>query len=217
MTGRVYGLDVDRVTAPEPPATALRRRLDGRYPVDAFGADPHLMDMLAAIVGGVVRVDVHYAERIPATGPALLVCSRGVAEGAAVTVGVLRATGRRVRAVGAPELFGVGPLVRKLGAVAGRPEDVIAVLRAGHVAALPLGASWFPVGAAEPRDDLLSAAAGFPVIPVAIVPGGPWRLPLRPWRVIVGQPQLVGTGIAPAVRRLREQRSAPGFSLARSS
>jgi hypothetical protein len=204
-----YGLDVDRVTAPESPAVALRRRLDGRYPVDGFGADPQLMDMLAAVVGGVVRVDVVHAERIPSSGGALLVCSRGIAEGAAVTVGVLRATGRRMRAVGAPDVAGVGPLLRKLGAIGSRPEDLAAVLRAGHLAAVPLGNSWWPVGVDEPPPELLAAAAGFPVVPVAVEPGGPWRLPLRPWRVIVGQPQLIGTGIAPAVRRLRDERDSP--------
>jgi len=202
-----YGLDVDRVTAPESPGVAFRRRLDGRYPVDAFGADPQLMDMLAAVVGGLVRVDVHHAERIPSDGGALLVCTRGVVEGAAVVVGVLRATGRRLRAVGAPDLFGVGPAFRKLGAIGARPEDLGAVLRAGHVAAVPLGSSWLPVGTDEPPPELLAAANGFPVIPVGVAPGGPWRLPIRPWRVIVGQPQLIGAGIAPAVRRLRTERT----------
>jgi hypothetical protein len=199
---REYGLDVDRVIAPEPPSASLRRRLDGRYPVDAFGADPQLMDMLAAIVGGVVRVDVHNAERVPASGPALLVCTRGIVEGAAMAVGVHRVTGRRVRAVGAPEVFAFGPFLRKLGAVGARPEDVTAVLRAGHLAAVPLGGTWLPVGSGDPSEPLLAAAGGFPIIPVAVAPGGPWRLPLRPWRVVVGQAQLVGTGIGPAVRRL---------------
>jgi hypothetical protein len=206
MSGREYGLDVDRVTTPEPPGAALRRRLDGRYPVDAFGADPQLMDLLAAIVGGLVRVDVLHAERIPATGAALLVCTRGISEGAAAAAGVLRATGRRIRAVGAPEVPGFGPVLRKLGAIGARPEDVAAVLRAGHLAAVPLGSSWFPVGSGDPPQELLDAGEGFPVVPVAVAPGGPWRLPLRPWRVIVGQPQLVGSGIAAAVRRLRDER-----------
>jgi len=39
-----------------------------------------------------------------------------------------------------------------------------------------------------PPIQLLVAALGYPVIPVAVRPGGPLGLPVRPWRVSVGEP-----------------------------
>jgi hypothetical protein len=60
------------------------------------------------------------------------------------------------------------------------------LLRAGHVAAAPLAMTWLRSGAGAPPRDLLAAILGFPVVPVAVVPGGPANLPIRPWRVIVG-------------------------------
>ena len=39
---------------------------------------------------------------------------------------------------------------------------------------------------------LLVAALGYPVVPVAVRPGGPIGLPLGAWRVTVGAPLLVG-------------------------
>jgi hypothetical protein len=36
------------------------------------------------------------------------------------------------------------------------------------------------------------AALGYPVIPVRVRPGGPFGMPLTPWRVHVGAPLVVG-------------------------
>jgi len=184
-----HGIDADRA-APIGSLVALaRRRIAGRYPVDPFGADPQLMDLFAPLVHAGVRVRVEHGQRIPAVGGALVVSNRGLGllEPAALAVAVREVTGRRVRVVGAPELPLVGPVMRKLGALGGQPDDVAALLRAGHLAAAPLAPTWLRSSAGEPPRALLAAILGFPVIPVAVLPGGPVGLPLRPWRVIVGE------------------------------
>lgn len=191
-----YGIDADRVLGREPIITALRRRLDGRYAVDEFGGDPSLMDAVAPIPSALVRVDVDHAERLPRRGPALLVANRGFGLFEPIVLGfaVRRVLGRRLRIVGAPDLPVVGPAARKLGAIGSRPSDVAALLRAGHLAAAPLGMTWLRPGAGEPPRSLVAATLGFPVIPIAIRPGGPFNLQLRPWRVLVGEPMLPPPG-----------------------
>ncbi|HEX6312150.1 MAG TPA: hypothetical protein VF152_11055 [Acidimicrobiia bacterium] len=184
-----HGIDVDRGSPPPALPTTLRRRLTGRYPIDPFGADPQLMDLVAPVVNAGVRVQVAHANRLPSVGGALIVSNRGLGllEPAAVAAAVRVATGRRLRIVGAPELPAIGPLLRKFGALGSRPDDVASLLRAGHLAAAPLAPTWLRPGAGEPPRALLAAILGFPVIPMAVVPGGPVGLPLRPWRVIVGE------------------------------
>ena len=34
--------------------------------------------------------------------------------------------------------------------------------------------------------ELLAAILGYPVVPAAVLPGGPGPLPIRPWKVVVG-------------------------------
>jgi 1-acyl-sn-glycerol-3-phosphate acyltransferase len=183
----VYGVDPDRTQATDV-MTVARRRFEGRYPVDPFGADPQLQDLLAPFVTAAVRVDVEHPERLPGAGPAVLVSNRGLGfvEPAALSVALRQEAGRRLRIVGAPDVPVVGDLARKLGSIMGYANDLAALLRAGHVAALPLGPTWLRTGAGTPPIQLLVAALGYPVIPVAVRPGGPLGLPIRPWRVTVG-------------------------------
>ncbi|MGZ4676129.1 MAG: hypothetical protein ACXVJ7_15195 [Acidimicrobiia bacterium] len=171
-----------------------RRRLGGRYAIDPFGSDPQLQDMLAPLILRAVPVRVTGARNLPTAGPALLVSNRGlgVMEPTALTVAVRQEVGRRLRIVGALELPVLSDLLHKLGSVGAYPGDLGALLRAGHLAALPLGLNWLRNGGGMPPTDLLMAALGYPVIPVAVRPGGPLGLPLTPWRVIVGEPVLVG-------------------------
>ena len=178
----------DRARGPVSPWAMVRRRFHGRFEVDPFGGDAQLMDLLAWGIALGVRAEVEHAERLPRVGGALIVSNRGfgVFEPAAVAVGVRKVTGRRVRVIGAPGVPVVGDLLRKFEALSPHPGDVAALLRAGHIAAAPLAMTWLRNGAGAPPRDLLAAILGFPVIPVAVVPGGPAGLPLRPWRVIVG-------------------------------
>jgi hypothetical protein len=185
-----YGIDTDRAQTPEAPWTALRRRLGGRYPVDPHGFDPQLQDLSAPLLGLGVRVHVEHGELLAASGPALLVCNRGLglAEPLALTVAVRSECRRRLRVVGVPDWPVVGDALHKLGGIGAYHQDLAALLRAGHLAAVPLGPTWLPRGVGTPPLGLLVAALGYPVQPVAVLPGGPFGLPLRRWRVIVGPP-----------------------------
>lgn len=198
--GAAFGYDDDRVHAHESISASLRRRLDGRFPIDPFGADGQLIDLCAPFVRAVVRVDVVYADRIPRTGPALLVSNRGlgIVEPAAVTVAVRQVAGRRVRVVGAPSLPVIGSVLTKLGAIAATADDVAAALRAGYLVLAPLTPTWLRIGAGEPPRALFGASAGFPVIPVAVSPVGPLGLPVRPWRVAFGKPIELAPGLGAA-------------------
>lgn len=185
-----YGIDEDRTQPPEGPIATLRRRLDGRYPVDPHGADPQLQDLVAPLVGLGLRVDVEGAENVPARGPALVVCNRafGLIEPLALSVAVRARRGRRLRIVGVPDLPLLGDALHKLGGIGAYHGDLAALLRAGHLAAVPLGPTWLARGVGTPPLGLLVAALGYPVIPAAVLAGGPLGLPLRPWRVVIGAP-----------------------------
>jgi hypothetical protein len=183
-----FGLDADRVSRPESFGRALLRRLDGRYPMDPFGLDPQLSDLAVPIMGAVVRVRVEGGEHVPATGPAVLVSNRGfgILEPAAVGLAVQRATGRRLRVVGAPHVPIAGDLTRRLGAISASPEDVTACVRAGHLVAVPLAPTWLRTGAGMPPLALMQALTKSPIVPVAVTPGGPFGLFFRPWLVRFG-------------------------------
>ncbi len=188
-----FGVDVERIQEVSL-VDVVRRRVDGRYAIDPFGADPQLQDLIAPVVRRIAPVRVTGAHHLPADGPALLVSNRGlgVLEPTALSVAVRQETGRRLRIVGTAELPGVGDVFRKLGSINAYATDVGAALRAGHLAALPLGLTWLRTGGGMPPTDLLVAALGYPVVPVAVRPGGPIGLPLGAWRVTVGAPLLVG-------------------------
>jgi len=178
----------------------LRRRVDGGYALDAFGADPQLQDLVAPIANRMVRVELTGAEHIPAVGPATLVANRGygLAEPFVLATAVRTAVGRRLRIEGAPPLPIARDLAYKLGALGFHADDVRAALQAGHLVGLPLAPTWWRTGAGAPPREVMLACTGAPMIPVAIKPGGPFNLALRPWQVIVGEPITIpksaGTG-----------------------
>lgn len=184
-----HGLDLDRVGRRVPLREAIARRLSGRYPVDPFGGDPLAQDQLVPVAELAVSVSVEHAERIPPSGPAVLVANRGfgILEPAVLGTAIRRESGRRLRVVGVPELPVLSGILGKVGMIKGMPGDLRAVLRAGHLAALPLGPTGLRTQAGSlPTTELLTAVLGYRVIPVAVVPEGPLGLPLRSWRVLVG-------------------------------
>jgi hypothetical protein len=185
----IAALDPDRVSDPEPPLAALRRRLNGRYPIDPFGLDPHLCDCAAPVVEAMVRVRVEGAERIPTSGAAVLVMNRGLGllEPTALALAVRRDVGRRLRVVGTPGMPFVGGLLRRLGSVNGSPEDLGACLREGHLVAVPLAPTWLRSGAGTPPLRLVQAMMGWTVLPVAVVAGGPFGTAFAPWRILIGE------------------------------
>lgn len=186
-----FGLDLDRVGSAEPLWTRLRRRMTGRFPVDAFGADPMLQDGVAGIVSWSGHLDVIGGDALPEIGPAVLVCGQGLGGSAALAVvqAVRQVVRRRARVVGYPDLPVVGGLARRLGAVRARPDDLAAVLAAGHLAVVPL-AGRRRLGGDRHAADLMTGALGHPVIPVAVTGGRgfPGSVIPRVRRVVVGAP-----------------------------
>jgi 1-acyl-sn-glycerol-3-phosphate acyltransferase len=163
-------LDADRIARPESPWAALRRRLAGRYPVDPFGLDPQLADLCIPLFEAAVRVRVQGAEHVPENGPAVIVSNRGfgVVEPAALGVAVERATGRRLRVVGAPDIPFLGTVTRRLGAIASSEPDVAAALRAGHLVGIPLAPTWLRTGAGDAPQGVARALTLAPIIPAAV-------------------------------------------------
>lgn len=206
-----YGIDSDRLLTRDTLVAALRRRWDGRYAVDEFGGDPHLQDFVLAPVLGRIRLRVEGNARLPSAGPALLVVNRGpwFAEPFVLSGAVQREVGRRLRIVGLPSLPGFAPLAHKVGGIGRRAGDVAAVLRAGHLAVAPLAPSFSTTGAGDAPRAAIGATLEFPLLPVAVVPGGPVGMPLRPWRVSVGEPLAAPEGTEPgdplAAAELAEQ------------
>ncbi len=185
-----FGLDSDRVhPAPSWPAF-VRRRLAGHFALDPFGLDPQLSDACAPLLEKVVRVDVRGAEHIPRVGPAVLMMNRGfgVVEPTALSVAVVRETGRRAHVTGAPLVPFVGTALRRFGAISSGGDDVHAVLASGSLVIVPMGATWLRGRAGTPPLELLQSIMEFVVVPVAVRPGGPLGTAVAPWRVRLGPP-----------------------------
>ena len=181
-------LEVDHIGHAVPFAAAVRRRIDGNFPVDPFGFDPHLVDFVSPLFTSVIRVDVEGGDHLPTTGPASLVANRGfgVAEPAVLGIAVRRSVARRLRIVGAPSVPLLGSIARRLGAISASAPDMRACLRAGNLVAVPLAPTWLRTGAGIPPRPLLQAMAGAPIVPVAVSPGGPFGTAIAPWKVRFG-------------------------------
>jgi 1-acyl-sn-glycerol-3-phosphate acyltransferase len=183
-----YGLDIDRTSPPDSILRAVKRRWDGRYTVDPFGLDPQLADLTTPVVNLLVRVDVTGAEHVPDEGGAVIVANRGfgIFEPAALALAVRRATGRRLRVIGAPATPVFGALFRRLGAISDSARDLATCVRSGHLVAVPLAPTWLRTDAGMPPLPLMQAMTRAPAIPAAVTPGGPFGTPVRPWRVRFG-------------------------------
>ena len=194
-----YGIDSDRLLARDSVVDAARRRWAGRYAVDEFGGDPHLQDFLLAPIVGRIPLHVVGGDRLPRTGPALLVANRGpgFVEPFVLSGAIQREVGRRLRVVGMPNPPLLGTLTHKLGGVGRRAGDVASVLRAGHLAAAPLAMSLSATGVGEAPRALIAATLGFPLLPVAVKAGGPAGLPVRPWVVSFGEELVPPDGTEP--------------------
>jgi 1-acyl-sn-glycerol-3-phosphate acyltransferase len=181
-------LDADRIARPEAPWAALRRRVSGRYPVDPFGLDPQLADLCVPVFEAAVRVRVSGGEHVPSTGPAVIVSNRGfgVAELAALGVAVQRASGRRLRVVGAPDMPFVGTATRRLGAISSSGPDVAAALRAGHLVGIPLAPTWLRTGAGDAPLAVARALTLAPIVPAAVRAVGRFGAIVGSWSVTFG-------------------------------
>lgn len=168
-----FGIDIDRACPREPIVAHVRRRLTGRYPVDAFGADPLLQDAVAPWAARLASAEVEGAAYVPELGPAVLVCSRRVGAGDpfVVQLAVRQIRRRRARIAGYPDLPVAGGIARRLGAIRSDPHDVAAALRSGHLVIVPLAPSWSPRRAGPAPVPVLAGAVGYPVLPVAVTGG----------------------------------------------
>jgi 1-acyl-sn-glycerol-3-phosphate acyltransferase len=181
-------LDADRISTPEPLLAAARRRFMGRYPVDPFGLDPQLADLAAPVMAAMIRVQTSGGEHVPDHGPAVIVANRGfgIAEPTALGIAVQHATGRRVRFVGAPQMPIIGPLTRRLGAIASTDDDVVAALHAGHLVGLPLSPTWMRTGAGAVPLAVAPAMTHAPIVPAAVQTVGRLGTVLGAWQVRFG-------------------------------
>jgi 1-acyl-sn-glycerol-3-phosphate acyltransferase len=167
----------------------LRRRLDGSYRVDEWGLDPDLVQFVSPAFAIRWNVTVEGAEALPISGPALLVFNRrfGVSEPFVVARGVRHSTGRHVRITGAPDVAPLGPMLRRLGAVLARPDEVGGLLRTDHLVAVGLAPS--------PRRQQLAGVAPAALLAPALTTGtevfpvaASGREIGRRWRVAIGAP-----------------------------
>ena len=181
-------LDADRIARPESPLPAVRRRLSGRYPVDPFGLDPQLADLFLPLFAAAVRVRLSGGEHVPPTGPAVIVSNRGfgIAEPAALGVAVQRASGRRLRVVGAPDLRFVGTATRRLGAISSSGPDVASALRACHLVGIPLAPTWLRTGAGDAPLAVARALTLAPIVPAAVRAVGRFGSIIGSWGVTFG-------------------------------
>ena len=177
------------VTAVPSPAAAARRRLDGTYAVDGWGLDTDIVALVRPLAALRWSVEVGGPGRVPADGPALLVANRriGISEPWVVALGVLGATGRVPRVLGAPDAPVVGSVLRRLGAALADPVEAATLLRAGELVVAFLTSSWRDASRAGTVADEVVAPAlstGAPVVPVTAAGSELGRR----WRVQVGRP-----------------------------
>ena len=170
----------------------IRRRLSGDYQVDDFGYDPHLarqllLPLARPLYENYFRVKTLGVDRIPSTGPALLVGNHsGTVAIDAVMVNYAVATEhpakRVVRNVAADLVFTlpfVGPLARKTGNAVATDEDAYELLNRGElVGVYPEGYKGVGKGWKERYKLQRFGRGGFmetalrkrvPIVPVAIV------------------------------------------------
>ncbi|MDQ3952855.1 MAG: acyltransferase family protein, partial [Actinomycetota bacterium] len=170
----------------------LRRRLDGSYPIDDFGYDAELWRDVLLPLGRPLyeryfRVRALGVDRIPATGPALLVGNHSgtipvdavMVQHAVATEHPRRRTVRNVAADLAFHMPFVGQLARKTGNAVACDEDAHELLRRGElVGVYPEGYKGVGKGWKERYKLQRFGRGGFieialrtrtPIVPVAVV------------------------------------------------
>lgn len=199
-------------------ADLLRRRVDGTYSVDEWGLDPDLVELTSPLVHLRWRVETDGEANLPLVGPAVVVHNRrfGVSEPFVVTQAVGSAVGRHLRPVGTPDVAPVGTVMRRLGGVLDRPDEVAGLLRTGALVGLPLARTLLPGRrAGEMSPGVLAAAweIGVPVVPAAVVgheTGRRWRVAFGPAYTPVPEDAhdagRIAAGVRRQVQRLLDER-----------
>lgn len=195
---RITSMPANAVARVAAVVTAPARELLPTHAVDDWGRDPALVRALSSLGHLRWQVSVGGVERLPVRGGALLVTnSRHLSFSAIYTaMAVGEATGRPVRFVGRPDIVPVGPLLRRIGGLLARPDEVEGALHHHEIVVMPTAATSHPRHAGAVDVSLIAAAlaTGTPVFPAA------------------SMSSLLGRGarveIAPAVR-LKHKRRGP--------
>jgi hypothetical protein len=113
----------------------------GSWPVDDWGRDAGLVRVAVRLGHLCWQVTVDGASHLPLRRGALLVVSgRRYTLAPIVTALALgESTGRAVRFVGRPDVAPFGPLLRRLGGLLDRPDEVLGALRASEVVVIGTG------------------------------------------------------------------------------
>jgi hypothetical protein len=164
------------------------RRLRGAYPVDRWGLDLDLVQALTPAFRARFVIDRAGFEPL-VDGPAMIVFNRriGVVEQIVLTSAVNRSVGRIPRFPGIPDVAVVGPLLRSIGGVLDRTEEISGLLRAGELVSVGLMHEWVDrhhAGILSPETVTPALNLGVPVIPAAVIGH---EFGLR-WKVVCGKP-----------------------------
>jgi hypothetical protein len=155
-------------------ATLLRRQATGTNEIDPWGMDADVVAAARSLATLRWRMTVGGTEHVPSEGPALLVANRRPlgATPLLVAAAIGRETGRVVRFVGIADIAPAGPLLRRIGGVMNRQDEVAGLLRAGELPAVwcqPRITASHRVGPAPPTFLEAALAEGAPVLPVAVI------------------------------------------------
>ena len=198
--GRIASMPATAIVRVASAVTAPARELLPMHAVDDWVRDPSLVRALSSLGHLRWQISLGGAERLPVRGGALLVtnCRRFSFSAIYTAMAVGESTGRPVRFVGRPDMVPVGPLLRRIGGLLARPDEVEGALRHHELVVMPTAATRHPRHAGAVDVALIAAAlaTGTPVFPAASMSS-----PLgRGARV----------EIAPAVRAKRKRRGPLG-------
>jgi hypothetical protein len=143
----------------------------GRGTVDDWGRDPHLIALLSPFTRLRWNVSVGGVEHLPSRTGALLVTNarRFSLSSVYTALALSEASGRPVRFVGRPDISPVGPLMRRIGGLLARPDEVECALREHQLVVLSTAATRSPrhAGAIDPHYIRAAMVTGTTIHPVA--------------------------------------------------
>jgi 1-acyl-sn-glycerol-3-phosphate acyltransferase len=212
------------MTSPPTLATLVRHGLDGTGTIDEWGMDLDLVAVARDLARLRWQSTVGGAHHLPGDGPALLVANRRPlgATPLLVAAALGAASGRPIRFTGIPDIAPAGPVLRRLGGVLARHDEVAGLLRAGQLAAVscaPRLTRTHRVGPAPTAYLEAALAAGAPVIPVAVMaPPLAYRVrlevgppvPLRRTRGPLATADLADA-VRQAIQRMVDESSPPSW------
>ena len=171
-----------------PFAGFLVRRARGTYSVDRWGLDLDVVRALTPLLRARFVIERSGFEPL-GDGPAMIVFNRriGFVEQLILTSAVNRSVGRIPRFVGVPDVAPIGPILRSLGGVLDRPDEVAGLLRAGELVSVGLMNEWVDrhhAGILSPEAVTPALNAGVPVGPAAVIGH---EFGFR-WKVVCGEP-----------------------------